>query len=87
MSLHRAYASAKRDDVREPVERAYLPDLETSDYIQYLLTGLCEFHRALIVLRFFEGMSFTQMADITGMPKSTVIYHMNQALEECRRLA
>jgi len=58
---------------------------ELGSAIQVALDGLPEHHRAVIVLREIEGMSYEQMAESLDVPKGTVmsrLFHARKKMQE-----
>ena len=59
-------------------ERAVL-GTELSEQVQAALLGLAPEFREAIVLREFEGLSYKQIADVTGAPIGTVMSRLSRA--------
>jgi RNA polymerase sigma-70 factor (ECF subfamily) len=52
------------------------------------LDGLAPHHREVLVLRFFEGLSYEDIADVVGSPLGTVrsrLHHAKRALGQAMR--
>jgi len=54
--------------------------------IEDALRRLAEFERALIVLRYFEGFSYSQMAEILKKPAGTIASGLNRARQMLREI-
>lgn len=65
----------------------YTPDFETSDLVQYILEGVSEYHRLLLVLRFYQELTLKEIADVVGCSKGTIHNHMRQAMAEALSVA
>lgn len=50
-----------------------------------MLRALSPDHRAVIVLRELQGMSYAEMAEVLGVPRGTVESRLHRAREELRR--
>ncbi|MGD8858729.1 MAG: sigma-70 family RNA polymerase sigma factor [Myxococcales bacterium] len=58
---------------------------ELSAQIQAALETLPEYHRAVIVLREVEGLSYEEMAEVLEVPKGTImsrLYHARRKMQE-----
>jgi RNA polymerase sigma-70 factor (ECF subfamily) len=61
---------------------------ELSDTIQKALATLPEYHRAVIVLREVEGLSYEEMAEVLEVPKGTImsrLFHARRKMQEALR--
>jgi RNA polymerase sigma-70 factor (ECF subfamily) len=54
--------------------------------IRLAISGLPEVFREVVVLRYFEGFSYRQIASILGCPAGTVMSRLNRARTELRIL-
>lgn len=54
--------------------------------VQEALAHLPEMDRAMLVLRYQEGLNYTAIADLTGCPPGTVASRLNRARERVREL-
>jgi RNA polymerase sigma-70 factor (ECF subfamily) len=66
------------------------PDLGPEEVarMRACLDGLAPHHREVLVLRYFEGLSYEDIADVVGSPLGTVrsrLYHAKQALGRALR--
>jgi RNA polymerase sigma-70 factor (ECF subfamily) len=66
------------------------PDLAPEDVAKMhsCLDGLAPHHREVLVLRFFEGLSYEDIADVVGSPLGTVrsrLHHAKRALGQAMR--
>jgi RNA polymerase sigma-70 factor (ECF subfamily) len=52
--------------------------------IRLAISGLPEVFREVVVLRYFEGFSYRQIASILGCPAGTVMSRLNRAKAELR---
>jgi RNA polymerase sigma-70 factor (ECF subfamily) len=59
---------------------------ETTRAVQEALLELTPEHRAMIVLRHFEGLSYEEMSQITGIPGKTVKSRLFTARQKLRSL-
>ncbi|HEX2677466.1 MAG TPA: sigma-70 family RNA polymerase sigma factor [Polyangiales bacterium] len=58
---------------------------ELSEKIQAALETLPEYHRAVIILREVEGMSYEEMAQVLDVPKGTImsrLFHARRKMQE-----
>jgi RNA polymerase sigma-70 factor, ECF subfamily len=58
---------------------------ELSEKIRQALDQLPEYHRAVIVLREVEGMSYEEIADVLDVPKGTImsrLFHARRKMQE-----
>lgn len=55
-----------------------------SGKIRLAISGLPEVFREVVVLRYFEGFSYRQIASILGCPAGTVMSRLNRARTELR---
>jgi RNA polymerase sigma-70 factor, ECF subfamily len=58
----------------------------TSGKIRLAISGLPEVFREVVVLRYFEGFSYRQIASILGCPAGTVMSRLNRARAELRSM-
>ena len=58
----------------------------TSGRIRLAISGLPEMFREVVVLRYFEGFSYRQIASILGCPAGTVMSRLNRARAELRSI-
>jgi RNA polymerase sigma-70 factor (ECF subfamily) len=54
--------------------------------IRLAISGLPEVFREVVVLRYFEGFSYRQIASIVGCPAGTVMSRLNRARAELRTI-
>jgi RNA polymerase sigma-70 factor (ECF subfamily) len=57
-----------------------------SGRIRLAISGLPEVFREVVVLRYFEGLSYRQIATILGCPAGTVMSRLNRARAELRAI-
>jgi RNA polymerase sigma-70 factor (ECF subfamily) len=57
-----------------------------SDRIRLAISGLPDVFREVVVLRYFEGFSYRQIASILGCPAGTVMSRLNRARAELRTI-
>jgi RNA polymerase sigma-70 factor (ECF subfamily) len=57
-----------------------------SGKIRLAISGLPEVFREVVVLRYFEGFSYRQIASVLGCPAGTVMSRLNRARAELRAL-
>lgn len=62
------------------------PDLIKEMKIQKLLSELPEIQRVVIALKFYEGMSYQEIADVLCCPLGTVKSRMHEGLGRLRRI-
>jgi len=72
-------------DDRERPEDQFERNL-ASGKIRAAISGLPEAYREVVVLRYFEGFSYRQIASILGCPAGTVMSRLNRARSELRIL-
>jgi RNA polymerase sigma-70 factor, ECF subfamily len=70
-------------DDRERPEEHFERNL-VSGKIRVAISGLPEVFREVVVLRYFEGFSYRQIASILGCPAGTVMSRLNRARAELR---
>jgi RNA polymerase sigma-70 factor (ECF subfamily) len=61
---------------------------ELSETIQRALETLPEYHRAVIVLREVEGLSYEEMAEVLEVPKGTImsrLFHARRKMQDALR--
>jgi len=93
--LYRVTVNACRDHLRSrrrrpdvPLAEGYDPPVEpddagtATDAVADALDRLDEDHRAVIVLRFLEGMRFVEIARLLDLPESTVKSRARRGLEQ-----
>ncbi len=68
-----------------PPDRA-LAENERGEWVRRALLRLPETHRAVVVLRHYEGLKFREIADVLGLPEGTVKSRMADALAQMNRL-
>ena len=76
-----AAAEAAPSAERQALSRAALRELAN------LVSGLPEHHRAAVVLRCVQGMSYAEVAALLGQPEGTVKAHVHRGLQALRRKA
>jgi RNA polymerase sigma-70 factor (ECF subfamily) len=70
-------------DQRERPEEHFERNL-VSGRIRVAISALPEVFREVVVLRYFEGFSYRQIAGILGCPAGTVMSRLNRARAELR---
>jgi RNA polymerase sigma-70 factor, ECF subfamily len=68
---------------RDPPEDQFDRNV-ASGKIRLAISGLPEVFREVVVLRYFEGFSYRQIASILGCPAGTVMSRLNRAKAELR---
>ncbi len=68
-----------RSDPTHPLERA-----ERDDLIQAALDSLADDHRAVVVMKEFDGLRYEEIASILGVPVGTVRSRLHRARLELR---
>jgi RNA polymerase sigma-70 factor, ECF subfamily len=82
------------NDLTEPISspledanpRRNIDRKELSEHIQQALNTLPEYHRAVILLREVEGLSYEEMSKILKVPKGTImsrLFHARRKMQEC----
>jgi len=61
------------------------PEQDVGEAIQYVWTRLDEYERALLVLRFWQDLTFEEIAGVLGVTKSTVHYQLSAVLRKARK--
>lgn len=64
-----------------------LVDKQTLADVRFLITQLPENQRQVVLMRYYQGMSFKEIADTTGVSINTALGRMRYALINLRRLA
>lgn len=75
-------ARAPVDDHRERQPARQLEDRERRDRLELKLRGLREEHRSVLILRDLEGLSYEEIATVTGLPLGTVKGQLHRARNE-----
>jgi RNA polymerase sigma-70 factor (ECF subfamily) len=70
---------------RDPPEDQFDRNV-ASRKIRLAISGLPEVFREVVVLRYFEGFSYRQIASILGCPAGTVMSRLNRAKAELRTI-
>lgn len=60
---------------------------EDKDMVQFIMNGLDEYDKRILLLRYWQGLSMQQLADVLGVVKSTVWADIRRILTLCRRIA
>ena len=68
------------DDIPEPAATGAIPDLMLRDRLRGLVGALPEKARMVVVLRYQEDLSPTEIAELLEMPVSTVKSHLHRSL-------
>lgn len=68
------------DDIPEPAAAGSVPDPMLRDRLRGLVSSLPEKARMVVVLRYQEDLSPTEIADLLEMPVSTVKSHLHRSL-------
>ena len=68
------------DDIPEPAAAGAMPDLMLRDRLRGLVGALPEKARMVVVLRYQEDLSPGEIAELLGMPVSTVKSHLHRSL-------
>jgi len=68
------------DDIPEPAAVGSMPDLMLQERLRGLVGALPEKARMVVVLRYQEDLSPTEIADVLEMPVSTVKSHLHRSL-------
>jgi RNA polymerase sigma-70 factor (ECF subfamily) len=55
-------------------------------YIQKMLNQLSEHHRIVVVLKFYDGMTYQEIADVLCCPLGTVKSRMHEGIKHLRKL-
>lgn len=62
-----------------------LESRETRERVRRAVMGLSEHHRAVVVLRMFNGYSTREVAGILGVAEGTVMSRLSRAMKELQR--
>jgi RNA polymerase sigma-70 factor (ECF subfamily) len=54
--------------------------------VQKMLNALPEKHRVVILLKFYEDMSYQEIADVLCCPLGTVKSRMHEGIEKLRKI-
>jgi RNA polymerase sigma-70 factor (ECF subfamily) len=68
---------------RAPPDRAQAS--EGAERVRLAMAKLPDSHRAVVVLREYEGLKFREISEVLGVPEGTVKWHMSEALNQLRR--
>jgi RNA polymerase sigma-70 factor (ECF subfamily) len=68
------------EDVPEPAVPGAMPDLLMQDRLRAMVEALPEKARMVVVLRYQEDLSPTEIAELLAMPVSTVKSHLHRSL-------
>lgn len=77
-------ASIERLTARGPDPLERLLEFERGDALAWAITGLPVIHREVLTLRFEEELKLEQIAEVTGVPLSTVKSRLLRALQSLR---
>jgi RNA polymerase sigma-70 factor (ECF subfamily) len=72
------------DDIPEPAATAGVGDLLARDRLRAMVGALPEKARMVVVLRYQEDLTPTEIAELLDMPVSTVKSHLNRSLAVLR---
>jgi RNA polymerase sigma-70 factor (ECF subfamily) len=72
------------DDIPEPADAATMPDLLLRDRLRGMVGALPEKARMVVVLRYQEDLSPTEIGELLEMPVSTVKSHLHRSLAVLR---
>jgi RNA polymerase sigma-70 factor (ECF subfamily) len=75
------------DPAHEPADQAQLADPFLSDRLRKLVASLPEKKRMLMILRYQEEMAPDEIAEVLGMPVTTVRTQLFRTLEHLRQKA
>lgn len=81
----RSRAQVSLDDAPEPFVWMPVEDPMLKQYIHQLIGALSDVPRLIVILRYQEDMSPTEIADLLEMPLSTVKSHLQRTLVLLRR--
>jgi len=73
-----------QSDIESPLQFAELAEM--SDMFESALGQLSEKHRSILLLRFYEEMSYEEIADILQIPPGTVATNINRAKKKLQTL-
>jgi RNA polymerase sigma-70 factor, ECF subfamily len=79
------YLPHRNESLPPEVEARTALDCDARLDLTTMLQSLSPEHRAVIVLREIEGMSYTQIAEVLGVPQGTVESRLHRARAEIRR--
>jgi RNA polymerase sigma-70 factor (ECF subfamily) len=82
--VHDAADDRADDGALDPVMRAVAD--EDSSRLYQAIAQLRDDERLVVVSHYLEGMSYEQIAEVTGVPAGTLRWRKSQALESLRRL-
>jgi RNA polymerase sigma-70 factor (ECF subfamily) len=74
------------DGQQETADKDEPRDLIREMRIRRALDGLPETHRVVVVLKFYERMSYQEIAEVLCLPLGTVKSRMHDGLERLRRI-
>ena len=67
---------------RRPPDRAQAS--EGAERVRLAMAKLPDSHRAVVVLREYEGLKFREISEVLGVPEGTVKWRMSEALDQLR---
>ena len=79
---------AAREDDQQPEVPWFAPDVEdreTQRLLELAVTALPANYREVVSLKIWGGLTFQQIADLTGVPLNTAASRYRYALEELRQ--
>jgi RNA polymerase sigma-70 factor (ECF subfamily) len=77
---------AREAPPRDPPEPAFSPDPELEGKVRAALMGLSPELREAAVLRIYEGLDYSRIAEVAGVGEATARSRMRYALEALRRV-
>ena len=76
-----------KEDFPDNCKSDALLDKQRELKIRTMLTKLSNNHRAVVVMRFFNDMSYQEIADVLCIPLGTVKSRMHEALKQLKALS
>lgn len=76
----------RKELCEETIEDVLISDQIRND-VKYLIGELPELQREVLMMRYYQGLSFKEIADITGVSINTALGRMRYAILNLRRIA
>jgi RNA polymerase sigma-70 factor (ECF subfamily) len=80
----RDQAAPSRQALFQPAPGDALSEIETAEWVAASMARLSPEHREVIELKIYAGLTFREIAEVTGLPQGTVATRYRSAIEKLR---